>query len=132
VRERGKNRVTEINAFPKCKHTNNNDKKKDRSLYLHTRAKKWNMMKKIGVFFLNYYYYSYSYSVIKMSNKVNFNTHGQDLKQAYEAVISEKDDTNWLIYAYDKGTYDLRVQDTGGKPRHTIHNSSKTILYKNK
>ncbi|KAI8885354.1 hypothetical protein K501DRAFT_331963 [Backusella circina FSU 941] len=48
-----------------------------------------------------------------MSNKVDFNTHGQELKQAYDAVISEKDDTNWLIYAYDKGTYDLRVQDTG-------------------
>jgi hypothetical protein len=68
-----------------------------------------------------------------MSNKVNFNTHGQELKQAYEAVISEKDDTNWLIYAYDKGTYDLRVQDTGGKPRHThIYHSSKNYSIKKK
>ncbi|KAI9357783.1 hypothetical protein BD770DRAFT_410603 [Pilaira anomala] len=45
--------------------------------------------------------------------KVNFNTHGSDLNAAYQAVISESDDTNWLIYAFDKGTYDLRVQETG-------------------
>lgn len=50
-----------------------------------------------------------------MSFQVNFNTHGSDLKAAFEAVINEKDDTNWLIYAFDKGTYDLRVQGTGGK-----------------
>ncbi|KAL7308875.1 actin binding protein [Mucor circinelloides] len=48
-----------------------------------------------------------------MSFHVNFTTHGQELNAAYQAVISEKDDTNWLIYAYDKGTYDLRVQATG-------------------
>jgi hypothetical protein len=50
-----------------------------------------------------------------MSFQVNFNTHGKELNAAYQAVISEKDDTNWLIYAFDKGTYDLRVQETGGK-----------------
>lgn len=50
-----------------------------------------------------------------MSFQVNFNTHGAELNAAYQAVISEKDDTNWLIYAFDKGTYDLRVQETGGK-----------------
>lgn len=49
-----------------------------------------------------------------MSFQVNFNTHGKELNAAYQAVISEKDDTNWLIYAFDKGTYDLRVQETGG------------------
>ncbi|CAO3634899.1 unnamed protein product [Mucor fragilis] len=48
-----------------------------------------------------------------MSFHVNFTTHGPDLNAAYQAVISEKDDTNWLVYAYDKGTYDLRVQATG-------------------
>ncbi|KAL9555285.1 hypothetical protein MBANPS3_002438 [Mucor bainieri] len=48
-----------------------------------------------------------------MSFHVNFTTHGPELNAAYQAVISEKDDTNWLIYAYDKGTYDLRVQATG-------------------
>ena len=49
-----------------------------------------------------------------MSHHVNFSTHGKELDAAYQAVISEQDDTNWLIYAYDKGTYDLRVQATGG------------------
>ncbi|KAI8975112.1 hypothetical protein BDF20DRAFT_914087 [Mycotypha africana] len=48
-----------------------------------------------------------------MSFHVNFNTHGRDLNDALQAVISERDDTNWVIYAYDKGTYDLRVQATG-------------------
>ncbi|OBZ86895.1 Drebrin-like protein B [Choanephora cucurbitarum] len=48
-----------------------------------------------------------------MSHHVNFSTHGKELDAAYQAVISEQDDTNWLIYAYDKGTYDLRVQATG-------------------
>ncbi|KAG2209836.1 hypothetical protein INT47_001985 [Mucor saturninus] len=48
-----------------------------------------------------------------MSFQVNFNTHGPELNAAYQSVISEKDDTNWLIYAFDKGTYDLRVQETG-------------------
>jgi hypothetical protein len=50
-----------------------------------------------------------------MSFQINFNTHGKELNAAYQAVISEKDETNWLIYAFDKGTYDLRVQATGGK-----------------
>lgn len=48
-------------------------------------------------------------------SKINFSTHGKDIQAAYDAVINEKDDTNWLIYAFDKGTYDLRVQATGGK-----------------
>ncbi|KAI8636889.1 hypothetical protein BD408DRAFT_425418 [Parasitella parasitica] len=48
-----------------------------------------------------------------MSFHVNFTTHGAKLKDAYEAVVSQTNDTNWLIYAYDKGTYDLRVQQTG-------------------
>ncbi|KAG0743023.1 hypothetical protein G6F23_006353 [Rhizopus arrhizus] len=46
-------------------------------------------------------------------SKINFSTHGKDIQAAYDAVINEKDDTNWLIYAFDKGTYDLRVQATG-------------------
>ncbi|KAI9256458.1 hypothetical protein BDA99DRAFT_441889 [Phascolomyces articulosus] len=48
-----------------------------------------------------------------MSLHVNFSTHGQDLKNAYNAVLSDSDPTDWLIYSYDKGTNDLRVQDTG-------------------
>ncbi|KAI8149420.1 hypothetical protein BJV82DRAFT_123003 [Fennellomyces sp. T-0311] len=48
-----------------------------------------------------------------MSLHVNFSTHGQDLKNAYTAVISDSDPTDWLIYSYDKGTNDLRVQGTG-------------------
>lgn len=50
-----------------------------------------------------------------MSFHVNFTTHGNDINAAYQAVLSENDDTNWLIYAFDKGTYDLRVQETGGR-----------------
>lgn len=47
-------------------------------------------------------------------SKINFNTHAKDIQAAYEAVISEKDSTDWLVYSFDKGTYDLRVQATGG------------------
>lgn len=49
-----------------------------------------------------------------MSLGVNFSTHSKDLSAAYQAVISDSDPTNWLVYAYDKKTNDLRVQDTGG------------------
>ncbi|KAI8381244.1 uncharacterized protein BYT42DRAFT_613043 [Radiomyces spectabilis] len=48
-----------------------------------------------------------------MSFKVNFNAHGKDLEAAYQAVLNNNDPTNWLIYSYDKGTSDLRVQATG-------------------
>ncbi|KAI7857163.1 hypothetical protein BDC45DRAFT_501835 [Circinella umbellata] len=48
-----------------------------------------------------------------MSLHVNFSTHGQDLKNAYNAVLSDNDPTDWLIYSYDKGTNDLRVQGSG-------------------
>ncbi|KAG0171799.1 hypothetical protein DFQ28_004776 [Apophysomyces sp. BC1034] len=48
-----------------------------------------------------------------MSLQVNFNTHGADLNAAYQAVLSDSDSTDWLIYSYDKGTNDLRVQGTG-------------------
>ncbi|KAI9305350.1 hypothetical protein BJ944DRAFT_249125 [Cunninghamella echinulata] len=48
-----------------------------------------------------------------MSLGVNFSTHSKDLSAAYQAVISDSDPTNWLVYAYDKKTNDLRVQDTG-------------------
>ncbi|KAI7899309.1 uncharacterized protein BX663DRAFT_522154 [Cokeromyces recurvatus] len=48
-----------------------------------------------------------------MSFHVNFAPHGKQLDEAFQAVISDRDDTNWLIFAFDKGTYDLRVQATG-------------------
>ncbi|CAO3664157.1 unnamed protein product [Rhizopus stolonifer] len=44
-------------------------------------------------------------------SKINFSTHGKDIQAAYDAVIQKSQD--WLIYAFDKGTYDLRVQATG-------------------
>ncbi|KAI9268705.1 hypothetical protein BY458DRAFT_475619 [Sporodiniella umbellata] len=44
-------------------------------------------------------------------SKINFSTHGKDIQAAYDSVI--KGTQNWLIYAFDKGTYDLRVQATG-------------------
>ncbi|CAO3612297.1 unnamed protein product [Cunninghamella blakesleeana] len=48
-----------------------------------------------------------------MSLTVNFTTHSKNLSAAYQAVISDSNPTNWLVYAYDKNTNDLRVQDTG-------------------
>ncbi|ORZ18972.1 hypothetical protein BCR42DRAFT_349717 [Absidia repens] len=48
-----------------------------------------------------------------MSLSVNFSTNSKDLTAAHQAVVSDSDDTNWLIYGYEKGTNDLKVQDTG-------------------
>ncbi|KAI8976197.1 hypothetical protein BDB01DRAFT_853248 [Pilobolus umbonatus] len=48
-----------------------------------------------------------------MSFQVNFNKHGKELNEAYQSVLLNKDGINWLIFAYDKGSYDLRVQATG-------------------
>ncbi|KAL1931216.1 hypothetical protein VTP01DRAFT_10353 [Rhizomucor pusillus] len=47
------------------------------------------------------------------SMHVNLATHGQELAEAYRAVLSDSDPTNWLIFSYDKGTSDLKVQGTG-------------------
>lgn len=61
-----------------------------------------------------------------MSHQVNFSTHSQELTSAHQAVVSDSNDVNWLIYGYEKGTNDLKVQDTGGKTiekKATIHNS---------
>lgn len=48
------------------------------------------------------------------SMHVNLATHGQELAEAYRAVLSDSEPTNWLIFSYDKGTSDLKVQGTGG------------------
>ncbi|KAI8098807.1 uncharacterized protein BX664DRAFT_319644 [Halteromyces radiatus] len=48
-----------------------------------------------------------------MSLQINFSAHSKELTAAHQAVISDNDDTNWLIYGYDKGSNDLKVQDTG-------------------
>ncbi|KAI8337483.1 hypothetical protein BC941DRAFT_461129 [Chlamydoabsidia padenii] len=48
-----------------------------------------------------------------MSHQVNFSTHSKDLTSAHQAVVSDSNDTNWLIYGYDKGTNDLKLQETG-------------------
>ncbi|CAO3598056.1 unnamed protein product [Absidia cylindrospora] len=48
-----------------------------------------------------------------MSLSINFSTNSKDLTAAHQAVVSDSDDTNWLIYGYEKGTNDLKVQDTG-------------------
>jgi hypothetical protein len=50
-----------------------------------------------------------------MSHQVNFSTHSKELTAAHQAVVSDSNDVNWLIYGYEKGTNDLKVQDTGGK-----------------
>ncbi|CDS10181.1 hypothetical protein LRAMOSA02858 [Lichtheimia ramosa] len=48
-----------------------------------------------------------------MSIHVNFSTHGKEINEALQAVLSDSDSTNWLVLAYDKGTNDLRLQGTG-------------------
>ncbi|SAM01148.1 hypothetical protein [Absidia glauca] len=48
-----------------------------------------------------------------MSHQVNFSTHSKELTSAHQAVVSDSNDVNWLIYGYEKGTNDLKVQDTG-------------------
>lgn len=53
-------------------------------------------------------------SLTMTSMHVNLATHGQELAEAYRAVLSDSDPTNWLIFSYDKGTSDLKVQGTGG------------------
>lgn len=53
-------------------------------------------------------------SLTMTSMHVNLATHGQELAEAYRAVLSDSEPTNWLIFSYDKGTSDLKVQGTGG------------------
>ncbi|CAO3678645.1 unnamed protein product [Umbelopsis vinacea] len=48
-----------------------------------------------------------------MSLQVGFSAHSKELKSAYEQVIDNSSSVNWLIYTYDKGTNDLKVQATG-------------------
>ncbi|GAB5587036.1 actin binding protein [Umbelopsis nana] len=48
-----------------------------------------------------------------MSLQVGFSAHSKALKSAYEQVIDNSSSVNWLIYTYDKGTNDLKVQATG-------------------
>ncbi|ORZ00779.1 hypothetical protein BCR43DRAFT_485770 [Syncephalastrum racemosum] len=48
-----------------------------------------------------------------MSLHVNFAANGKELGDAYQAVLSASDPTNWLLYSYEKGSNDLRVQGTG-------------------
>ncbi|KAF9362148.1 hypothetical protein BGX26_000036 [Mortierella sp. AD094] len=54
-----------------------------------------------------------------MSLQLNFNTHADNLKSAYESVlkpVDPKNSTNWAMFGYDKGTNDLKVlgQGSGG------------------
>jgi len=45
-----------------------------------------------------------------MSLQVNLS--GRDLLDAYQGVINRQD-INWAIFTYEKGTNDLKVQNTG-------------------
>jgi len=51
-----------------------------------------------------------------MSLKVNFATHSKDLNATYKAVLNGDQDVNWGLFGYDKGTNDLKVLGSGGKP----------------
>jgi len=45
-----------------------------------------------------------------MSLQVNLS--GKDLLDAYQGVINSQD-INWVIFTYERGTNDLKVQGTG-------------------
>jgi hypothetical protein len=44
---------------------------------------------------------------------MNVNLSHRSLLDAYNAVLSGDPNTDWTIFTYDKGSNDLKVQDTG-------------------
>lgn len=49
-----------------------------------------------------------------MSHYVNFSTHGNKIKEAYESVLSSSSSIDWALFGYDKNSNDLMVEETGG------------------
>ncbi|CAG8594001.1 5509_t:CDS:10 [Ambispora gerdemannii] len=49
-----------------------------------------------------------------MSLRVNFTTYSKELRSTYEAVLNGAEETNWVVYGYDKGTNELKVSNQGG------------------
>jgi hypothetical protein len=49
-----------------------------------------------------------------MSLSVDLTTHGKQLQQVYDKIISGSEDTSWAVFSYDKGaSNELKVQNTG-------------------
>ena len=53
-------------------------------------------------------------SLFAMSLSIDLTTHGRQLQQVYDKIISGSSDTSWAVFAYDKGaSNELKVQSTG-------------------
>src|ERR1700738_101765 len=51
-----------------------------------------------------------------MSLSIDLTTHGKQLEQVYDQIISGSLDTSWAVFSYDKGaSNELKVQSTGGR-----------------
>jgi hypothetical protein len=51
-----------------------------------------------------------------MSLSIDLTTHGKQLQQVYDKIISGSVDTAWAVFSYDKGaSNELKVQSTGGR-----------------
>ena len=49
-----------------------------------------------------------------MSLSIDLTTHGKQLQQVYDSIISGSGDTSWAVFSYDKGaSNELKVQNTG-------------------
>ena len=50
-----------------------------------------------------------------MSLSIDLTTHGKQLQQVYDKIISGSEDTSWAVFSYDKGaSNELKVQSQGG------------------
>ena len=50
-----------------------------------------------------------------MSLSIDLTTHGKQLQQVYDKIISGSPDTSWAVFSYDKGaSNELKVQSQGG------------------
>jgi len=51
-----------------------------------------------------------------MSLSIDLTTHGKELQQVYDQIISGAADTSWAVFSYDKGnSNELKVQSEGSK-----------------
>ena len=50
-----------------------------------------------------------------MSLSIDLSTHGRELQQVYDRIISGAVDTSWAVFTYGKGaSNELKVQAQGG------------------
>lgn len=49
-----------------------------------------------------------------MSLSIDLTTHGRELEQVYDQIISSSEDTSWAVFSYGKGaSNELKVQEQG-------------------